>query len=213
MGANPVPFRYVSGTISNLFRVHLVQEIAKEVKNDKLFDVVLMVTISQTNLERIQDEIAEQLGLRFEERTSSSGRANRLCERIKKEKTILIILDDLREKIDMDKLGIPSLDTWGKMNPEKVGVPLKDDYKSYKLLLTSRSQDILQKNDAQKNFSLQVLNDEESWSLFEAMVGDVVKDDNFHKIANQVARRCGGLPVLIVPTAKSLKYQIVFPGK
>ncbi|KAK4270262.1 hypothetical protein QN277_023320 [Acacia crassicarpa] len=184
----------------------LVQEVCKQVKHDKLFDEVLMVTISQENLERIQDEIAEQLGLHLEERTSTSGRANRLCERIKTEKTILIILDDLREKIDLDKLGIPSLDTWGKMNPEKVGVPLKDDYKGCKLLLISKSLDILQKYDTQKNFPLQVLNDEESWSLFEAMVGDVVKDDKFRKIATQVAQRCLGLPVLIVTTAKSLKY-------
>ncbi|KAK4270259.1 hypothetical protein QN277_023318 [Acacia crassicarpa] len=192
--------------IGGVGKTTLVQEVCKKVKHDKLFDEVLMVTISHMNLERIQDEIAEQLGLRLEERTSKSGRANRVCERIKMEKTLLIILDDLREKIDLDKLGIPSLDIWEKMNPEKVEVPLKNDYKGCKLLMTSRSQDILQKNDAQKNFSLQVLNDEESWSLFEAMVGDVIKDDNFRKIATQVAQRCAGLPVLIVTIAKSLKY-------
>ncbi|KAK4270265.1 hypothetical protein QN277_023322 [Acacia crassicarpa] len=190
--------------IGGVGKTTLVQEVCKQVKHDKLFDEVLMVTISDTNLERIQDEIAEQLGLRLEERTSKSGRSNHLCERIKMEKT-LIILDDLREKIDLDKLGIPSLDLWEKMNPEKVGVPLKDDYKGCKLLMTSRSEDILQKNDAQKNFPLQVLNDEESWSLFEAMVGDV-KDDNLREIATQVAQRCAGLPVLIVTIAKSLKY-------
>ncbi|KAI9112157.1 hypothetical protein K1719_016680 [Acacia pycnantha] len=192
--------------ISGVGKTILVQEVSKQVKLDKLFDTVVMVTVSQTKLERIQDEIAEQLGLHtLKEFNSLIRRAHYLCERIKKEKTILIILDDLSEKIDLDKLGIPSLDTWGEMNPEKVEVPLKDNYMGCKLLLTSRSQDILQKNDAQKYFSLEVLNEKDSWSLFEAMVGDVVKDDNFRKIATQAAQRCAGLPVLIVTVAKSLK--------
>ncbi|XP_028780999.1 putative disease resistance protein At3g15700 [Neltuma alba] len=159
--------------ISGVGKTTLVKEVAKQVKDDKLFVAVVMVTISQTNLERTQDEIAAQLGLHLEGMTSSSERANSLCERIKKEKTILIILDDLWEKIDLEKLGIPSLDTHGKVDSEKMGVPPKDDYEGCKLLLTSRSQDILQKNDAQKNFPLQVLNGEESWKLFEVMVGEV----------------------------------------
>ncbi|XP_028775902.1 uncharacterized protein LOC114732734 [Neltuma alba] len=193
--------------IDGVGKTTLVKEVAKQVEDDKLFDVVVVVTISQTNLETIQEEIAEQLGLQtLKKMTSSIGRANLLCERIKKEKTILIILEDLREKIDVENLGIPSFDVWGKINSEKVGVPQKDDYKGCKLLLTSTSQDILQQNETQKNFCLQLLNGEESWSLFETMVGDVVKDTNFQIVATQVVERCGGLPVLIVTNAKALKY-------
>ncbi|XP_028786370.1 disease resistance protein RPS2-like [Neltuma alba] len=85
-----------------------------------------------------------------------------------------------------------------------MAVPLVDDYKGCKLLLTSRSQDILQKNDTHKNFALQLLDGEESWRLFEATVGED-KDDEVRTIATQVAQKCLGFPVLIVTIAKSLK--------
>ncbi|XP_054824334.1 probable disease resistance protein At4g27220 isoform X3 [Prosopis cineraria] len=191
--------------ISGVGKTTLVQEVAKQVKDEKLFNEVVFVTISQTNLERIQDDIAEQLDLHLKEMTSSIIRANCLCERIEREKNILIILDDIWEEINLEKLGIPFLDIWGKISSDKLGSHSKDDYKGCKLLLTSRSQDILLKNETQKNFSLQILNDVESWRIFEAMVGDIVHDASFQTIATQVAQKCLGLPILIVTIAKSLK--------
>ncbi|XP_054780621.1 probable disease resistance protein At4g27220 [Prosopis cineraria] len=166
----------------------LVKEIAKQVKDENLFDEVVMAHISQTpDLEKIQREIADFLGLRFEE-TTIVGRASRLRQRIKSEKSILVILDDLWSTLDLDKLGIS----------------LKD-HKGCKLLLTSRNLDILQKMETQKDFLVDVLNEDESWSLFEDMVGDVVKDDNLRSVAIQVAQKCAGLPVLTVIVARALK--------
>ncbi|XP_054780780.1 probable disease resistance protein At4g27220 [Prosopis cineraria] len=189
----------------------LAKVIAKQVKNDKLFDVVAMTTISQTlDLKRVQDEIAYQLDFNLEEMTSV-GRADRLCARIKKEKNILIILDDLWEKIDLEKLGIPSERDLkvGKSSLASLHVAFSQKneiYQGCKLLLTSRHLDVLQKNDTQENFALEELNNAESWNLFEDMVGDAIKDANLQGIATQVVERCGGLPVMIVAIAKSLKY-------
>ncbi|XP_028783520.1 probable disease resistance protein At4g27220 [Neltuma alba] len=190
----------------------LVKDIAKHVKDEKLFDVVAMATISETlDVEKVQDEIAYQLGFHLNENTTI-GRADRLCARIKTEKNILIILDDLWEKIDLDKLGIPfEQDVKGgksSLTSQHSDISQKNEtYQGCKLLLTSRRLDILHENEIQKGFHLETVNDTESWSLFEDRVGDTIKDGELKEIATQVVERCAGLPFMIVSIAKRLKYQ------
>ncbi|XP_028780997.1 probable disease resistance protein At4g27220 [Neltuma alba] len=179
--------------LSGVGKTTLVGEIAKQVKDDKLFDEVVMANISQiADLERIQDEIADILGLRFEE-SSILGRASRLRQRIKDEKSILVILDDI----------------WDVLEPHKLGIPL-NDHKGCKLLMTSRNLEILQNMETQKDFMIDILNEDETWSLFEDMVGDVVKDISLHDVATQVAQKCAGLIVLIVAVARALKNKYDF---
>ncbi|KAI9112146.1 hypothetical protein K1719_016669 [Acacia pycnantha] len=166
----------------------LVKEVAKQVEDDELFDKVVMANISHVaDLERIQCEIADFLGLHFKE-TSTIGRAARLRQRIKNERSILVILDDIWEILELDKLGLPL-----------------NDHKGCKLLLISRKLDILQNMETQKDFLVGVLNEEEAWSLFEDMVGDIVKDCNLRGVAIKVAQKCAGLIVLIVTVARALK--------
>ncbi|KAI9112297.1 hypothetical protein K1719_016820 [Acacia pycnantha] len=178
----------------------LAKEVAKYAKDEQLFDEVAMSTVSQTlDVKRVQDEIAYQLGFHLDEITSI-GRADQLCARIKMEKNILIILDDLWEKIDLDKLGIP---------PEQddlKGGKLSLTYQGCKLLFTSRRSDVLDMNETQKKISLEAVNDAESWSLFEDIIGDAIKDADLKQIATQVVERCAGMPILIVSIAKLLKY-------
>ncbi|XP_028789178.1 disease resistance protein At4g27190-like [Neltuma alba] len=187
------------------------KEVAKHVKDRKLFDMVAIATISQAlDVDRVQDEIAYQLGFHLDEKTSI-GRADRLFARIKMEKNVLVILDDLWEKIDLDKLGIPSEQDLkdGKLSftSKRLDISQKNEtYQGCKLLLTSRRLDILQKNETQSNFLIKALDNAESWSLFEEMVGDAIKDADLQNIATQVVERCAGLPVMIVSTAKALKF-------
>ncbi|KAF2306672.1 hypothetical protein GH714_020324 [Hevea brasiliensis] len=72
----------------------LAREVHRQAQYDKLFDVVIFVAVSQSpELRRIQAEVAEVLGLDLHEE-GILLRANRLYERLNKEK-ILIILDDI----------------------------------------------------------------------------------------------------------------------
>ncbi|KAI9076835.1 hypothetical protein K1719_041139 [Acacia pycnantha] len=82
--------------------------IAKEVaKNQKVFEKVIMATVSQKlNIEKIQDQIAEELSMQLSE-NNKYIRAFRLCERLKQEKNMLLILDDLWEELDLGKVRIP----------------------------------------------------------------------------------------------------------
>ncbi|XP_054780470.1 disease resistance protein At4g27190-like [Prosopis cineraria] len=185
--------------LSGVGKTTLAGEIVEQVKHERLFDEVVMVTISQTaDIDRIQDEMADKLGLRFGER-SMAGKAGRLYDRITREKAILIILDDIYNQLNLDNLGIPSKDKY------KLGISIEDNYKGCKLLLTSRDKKILENYDTEKNFRLEVLNDEESRRLFQNMNDDAVGDVELQDIAAQVTRSCAGLPVVIVTMAKALR--------
>ncbi|KAA8522815.1 hypothetical protein F0562_009238 [Nyssa sinensis] len=81
----------------------LVKEVSKRAIEDKLFDKVVMVVVSQTiDFKRIQGEIADMLGLKFTAE-SDIGRASQLCARLKEEiNRILIILDDVWARLDVN---------------------------------------------------------------------------------------------------------------
>ncbi|MCH86572.1 disease resistance protein [Trifolium medium] len=180
-------------------KTFLVKEVAKIAKQQKLFDAVVIARVSETpDIKEIQGVIADKLGLQFPEETIA-GRAYRLWKRIEAEKTVLIILDDIWQPLELEKVGIPS-------NKEHIGC---------KLLMTSKNQDVLLKLDVQKDFTfrLELLNETETWSLFQSTAGDVVNDISFKDVATQIAKKCAGLPLLIVTMAKGLKSKDVHAWK
>ncbi|MCH86645.1 CC-NBS-LRR resistance protein, partial [Trifolium medium] len=172
-------------------KTFLVNEVAEIAKQQKLFDAVVIALVSETpDIKEIQGVIADMLGLTLKEETIA-GRACRLKMRIEAEKTVLIILDDIWKPLELEKVGIPS-------NKEHIGC---------KLLMTSRTQDVLQKMAVQKDFTfrLELLSDVETWSLFQSMAEDVVNDISLNNLATQIAKQCKGLPLLIVTVASGLK--------
>ena len=72
------------------------------------------------------------------------------------------------------------------------------------ILMTSRDQNVFLEMDVQKDFQLHSLDDKEAWDLFEKTVRDF-KDSNLQPVAIEVAKRCAGLPLLIVTVASALK--------
>ncbi|XP_048333721.2 probable disease resistance protein At4g27220 [Ziziphus jujuba] len=168
----------------------LVKQVYDLVQQNHLFDEVAMATVSQNpDPKRIQGEIADVLGLKFEQETTA-GRASNLKERTRNKK-ILIILDDIWNKLDLDEVGL-----------EAVG--------GCKILATSRTREVLSETGTQNEFKLEVLDVQESWILFEKKAGNVVKDPAIRNIAVEVAKRCSGLPVLIISVASSLKSKNIY---
>ncbi|CAJ2639585.1 unnamed protein product [Trifolium pratense] len=169
----------------------LLQEVFEMSKQHKLFDTIVTTNITKDpDIKTIQGEIADLLGLRFDEETIL-GRAHRLRQRIMMEKNILIILDDI----------------WTKLDLKKVGIPFGNEHNGCKLLMTSRNQDVLLQMDVPKDltFKLELMSENETWSLFQFMAGDVIKDSNFKGVAIQVAKKCEGLPLVVVAVARALK--------
>ncbi|XP_061992069.1 disease resistance protein At4g27190-like [Rosa rugosa] len=176
--------------IGGVGKTTLVKEVYKQLATggEKLFDEVVMVLDLKKNpsIDRIQKEIAEKLGLEILETETFAGRARRINNRIKDKKS-LVILDDVWENIDLGDVGLPRMET-------------------LKILLTSRSKVVLSSDmGTQKEFPLEVLDKDEAWSLFQKTAGDIVRNPNIGTIATQVAEKCGGLPLLIVTVARSLR--------
>ncbi|XP_058072670.1 probable disease resistance protein At4g27220 [Magnolia sinica] len=167
----------------------LMKEVGKRVRREKRYDVVLMATVSRNpELKRIQGEIAEQLGLKLEEE-SESVRARRLLERFKQEKTVLVILDDLWERVELADVGIP------------YGI----GHSGCKIVVTSRSVDVCGLMESRAKILVDVLSEEDSWNLFKKKAGCVVDSLDFLSMARDVARECGGLPLAIVTVGRALR--------
>ncbi|KAK2633598.1 hypothetical protein Ddye_028435 [Dipteronia dyeriana] len=173
----------------------LAREIAGQAEDKKLFQVVAFVAVAvKPDIKGIQQEIADKLGLTFREE-SASGRARRLQERLKQEEKILLVFDNI----------------WERLNLEDVGIPFGNDHKGCKLLLTARSLDVLSnKMDSQSNFKVDFLDKREAWSLFEKKAGAC---DRLQGLAKNVAKACGGLPIAITSVAVALKAKEEFEWK
>ncbi|ESR45741.1 hypothetical protein CICLE_v10000151mg [Citrus x clementina] len=155
----------------------LVKEFARRAIEDKLYDMVVFSEVTQCpDIRKIQEEIAETLGLELSEE-AESRRASRLYERLKNEKKILVILDNIWKPLDLGTIGIP------------FGV----EHRGCKLLFTTRDLDVLLRMGSEKNFSIGILNEQEAWRLFKIMA------------ATSVAKACGGLPIALTTVAKALR--------
>ncbi|XP_054778194.1 uncharacterized protein LOC129286205 [Prosopis cineraria] len=106
----------------------LVEKVTRRAHRDHLFDKVINVKVAKKpDLKRIQAELATALGFTMEEK-SEAKRAAILLDRIKMEKKVLIILENVHEGLDLHKVGIPYGD---------------DLHTDCKILLTSSSGEIL----------------------------------------------------------------------
>ncbi|KAL4379812.1 hypothetical protein GQ457_02G035660 [Hibiscus cannabinus] len=176
-------------------KTSLVQEVERQLQEVKLFNSVVMATVSQApDIKKIQDQIAESLGLKLEENTPVV-RARRLCERLKKEKNVVIILDDI----------------WTKLDLEGVGIPFGSQHRGCKILLTSRNKNILcNEMDATETFVVGDLDEEEAWEFFKKMAGDCVESADFRPTAIEIANRCARLPLAIATVARALRNKSIF---
>ncbi|XP_022718890.1 probable disease resistance protein At4g27220 [Durio zibethinus] len=172
------------------------KKVASKVREERLFDEVAMAMVSHNPaIRQIQGEIAEMLGLKFDVETDS-GRAMQLRQRLKNGKRILIILDDLWQKLDLEAVGI-SFDNEAAQKSSTAGC---------KILLTSRGLDVLRLMDAERSFKVKILSQEESMILFANIVGEAVgKSDDHQRIADELVKKCAGLPVAILAIANTLK--------
>ncbi|XP_038890206.1 disease resistance protein At4g27190-like isoform X2 [Benincasa hispida] len=168
----------------------LVKEIVRKIIEKKSFDEVVISAVSQTpNLKSIQGQLADKLGLKLEQETIE-GRALRLQKRLKMEKHILVVLDDVWEYIDLETVGIPSV----------------EDHTGCKILFISRDEHLISNYMCiDKIFEIKVLGEDESWNLFKAMGSEIVEACELKPIAIQIVRQCAGLPIAITIVAKALR--------
>ncbi|CDP19857.1 unnamed protein product [Coffea canephora] len=168
----------------------LVKQITDQVKFEKLFDEdqVAFATVSQSpDMRNVQDQLAEQLGMKITEQTDLP-RAERLYRRLTNSgKRILVVLDDI----------------WNELDLKSLGIPVKGECKSLKVILTSRLSDVCRDMGAEI-FEVNVLPEKEAWHLFKE-VAEISDDSALSGVAKQVAEECKGLPLAIFVVARALK--------
>ncbi|CAA2956225.1 probable disease resistance protein At4g27220 [Olea europaea var. sylvestris] len=150
----------------------MAQEVMTQVLKDKLFDEVAKVVVSKdVDIIRIQYELAEMLDL--------SINVTKM--------RILVILDDVWTDINLETLGIPSLN-----RPEGL-----------KILLTSRDKLVLERMGA-RNIEVGVLSGEEAFAFFQNVAKISNDATGLKDIAEQVAEECKGLPLALEVVGKTL---------
>ncbi|CAK9168455.1 unnamed protein product [Ilex paraguariensis] len=177
----------------------LVKEIGKKAKEEKLFDEVVMAVVSQNiDIMKMQDQIADMLGLQFTQR-SVPGRASQLRDRLRNVNKKLIILDDV----------------WDGFKVENIGIPFgNDDHKVCKVLITTRRREVCNSpamgmgNQLEKIITLNVLSVEESWDLFKMNAGEAVDSPRLTMVAKDVANECRGLPIALVTVGRAMRGKV-----
>ncbi|XP_074267311.1 uncharacterized protein LOC141590635 [Silene latifolia] len=195
--------------------------LAKEVVNSKAngtFETTVMVEVSESpNIEWIQDQIADGLGLILHGVHGIPQKAIRIYNRLKpgdtegekdgndsynrlnsveksnagkndnNSKKILIVLDNIWNKIDVAEIGIPR--------------------EHCKILLTSREKSVCTAmNVLEPNiFEVGLLNEDEAKDLFKFQVQREVHIGEYKSIVDRLLEKCRGLSLSIVATANSLK--------
>ncbi|KAG7941830.1 hypothetical protein I3843_16G066700 [Carya illinoinensis] len=169
-------------------KTEMAKEIARRVKAQSLFNKVAIAVVSQkADLIKVQDEIAEQLGPELHEK-SLVGRASQLYSRLMDSKSVLVILDDVWDPLDLGAIGV--IDAVKQ--------------KTCKILLTSRNEETCNWMRIQKIFPIGLLSEEEAWNLFIEMAGDCINTSNLISIARQVAKECACLPLAIATVGRAL---------
>ncbi|XP_058071110.1 probable disease resistance protein At4g27220 [Magnolia sinica] len=153
------------------------------------FDVIIWVTVSKdSNMKRVQSQVAKRLNVRMRKGEIAQELAIRLFAELKGKK-FLLILDDIWEKIDLDELGIPH----------------GEGHKGFKIILTTRSLDVCRGTKMDKDIRVEVLSDEEAWTLFCQNAGDMTDLDRVGDLTRAVARECSGLPLVIITVGRAMR--------
>ncbi|XP_031275678.1 disease resistance protein At4g27190-like [Pistacia vera] len=174
--------------IGGVGKTTMVKEIGKQAKERKLYDAVVMAVVTKTpSILNIQGNIARMLGFKILNNNATSSRAHSLKKRIKEENKILVILDNI----------------WGRIELDEIGIPFGSNHRGCKIILTSRSRNVCNEMVCQKTFSVESLPNQESWDLFKSIVGLDVEDSDINQFAKVIV--ADGWPIAIVTLARALK--------
>ncbi|GAU24234.1 hypothetical protein TSUD_23710 [Trifolium subterraneum] len=171
-------------------KTKLVKAVAEKARYLGVFDAVLFFTVSYNpNVKRIQDEIADLLHLKFDNKNTEVGRAREIYLTLERmDGPVLVILDDVWENLDLEELGIPC------------------NNNRCKVLLTAHSKQKLALMNCQEEIPLGPLSIEESWTLFKNHSGiDNESSTDLLNVASEVAIECQGLPRTIKDLGSSLR--------
>ncbi|KAJ9673012.1 hypothetical protein PVL29_026334 [Vitis rotundifolia] len=156
------------------------------------FEAVIWVTVSRpANVEKVQQVLFNKLEIgkvKWEDR-SEDERAEEIFNVLKTKKFVLL-LDDIWERLDLSKVGIPPLNHQDKL----------------KMVFTTRSKDVCQDMEVTESIEVNCLPWEDAFALFQTKVGaDTINSHpDIPKLAEMVAKECCGLPLALVTIGRAM---------
>uniref|UniRef100_M0ZQH5 Uncharacterized protein n=1 Tax=Solanum tuberosum TaxID=4113 RepID=M0ZQH5_SOLTU len=171
---------------------NLNNELLKiDVSRPKLcFGVVVWITMPKpADISKVQVLIAKRLSLDVDKEEGEESTSHKIYERLKKEKSFLLILDDVWEAINLDRVGVPN--------------PI--NHAGSNVIITSRDLGVCKKMKSDTKMDIHTLDVNESWQLFIKNAGDVANEVDIEPLAKEIASECGGLPLAITVIATSMR--------
>ncbi|KAK8575878.1 hypothetical protein V6N12_063529 [Hibiscus sabdariffa] len=156
------------------------------------FNVIIWALVSKDyNVEKIQDRIGEKIGFSDEswKNKSVDQKAGDIYG-VLHNKRYVILLDDLWERVDLSRVGIPK--------------PSQEN--GSKLIFTTRSLEVCGEMETQKKIKVECLKPEDALKLFLDKVGDETLNSHpdILKLAQQVVKECGGLPLALITIGRAM---------
>ncbi|PHT25553.1 hypothetical protein CQW23_34822 [Capsicum baccatum] len=166
--------------------------LAKHIHNRLIDDhryQVCWLTVSQGfSVKGLQDELAKFVKLDLSNEEDEHRRSAKLKGAFQKMNKMVIILDDVWDRLSLEKLGDP------------LGV------EGYKLILTTRSYEVCRKMGCQKLLEVKTLNADDAWELFRKGLGfETQLSPDIERVAKSMAERCEGLPLGLITLAGSMR--------
>ncbi|KAK8573715.1 hypothetical protein V6N13_009803 [Hibiscus sabdariffa] len=140
------------------------------------FDLVIWITVSkEMSIAKLQRDIASKIGVVFSGDEDETIRAGMLFETLSQKSRFVMILDDLWEKVSLERIGIPELSVGSK------------------LVLTTRSSDVCRQMGCTV-IRVKPLRKGEAWELFLEKAGrDILDNPGVEPIARSIAKHCADL--------------------
>ncbi|KAK4285090.1 hypothetical protein QN277_001833 [Acacia crassicarpa] len=171
----------------------LLKKINNELGKRSDFYIIWVVVSKSPNFDTIMDIIRKSVGIGddlWKRCSNQEEKAIEIYEILKKKKFVLL-LDDVWERLDLEKVGVPH--------------PKETNFQS-KVLFTTRFEDVCAKMKAQRKFKVEILTEKEALELFLMKVGEETLKSNpiIPKIAEEMAKECKGLPLALTVVGSAM---------
>ncbi|KAI9085566.1 hypothetical protein K1719_032409 [Acacia pycnantha] len=174
--------------------------LLKKFNNDFLstigdYVVIWVVASKDVDPGKIQDDIMKKLRVQYDnwnDKANVDDRAPLLYKILKKQKFILL-LDDVWERIDLLKLGVPSPNSHNKC----------------KIIFTTRSYEVCGLMDAKRRIGVKCLTPDKAFKLFKEKVGETTLENPLiWPLAMQVVKKCQGLPLALCVVGRAMTNKV-----
>ncbi|KAM3215957.1 hypothetical protein P3L10_025397 [Capsicum annuum] len=166
----------------------LAKHIHNRLINDHRYQVRWLTVSQGFSVKGLQDELAKFVNLDLSNEEDEHRRSAKLNHAFQKMNKMVIILDDVWDRLSLEKLGDP------------LGV------EGYKLILTTRLYEVCRKMGCQKQLEVKTLSTDDAWELFRKGLGSETQlSPDIESVAKSMAERCDGLPLGLITLAGSMR--------